>query len=215
MTNTNDHVDNKHPMPLSGLKPALACFLGLTILLAFAAGVIHYDIRIAVAGASESGPIEYMQELFLFLIVLMFAFHAWHNPAQRGFAVLVGAFFLCLLIREMNNLLHDISHGFWKYPTYLIAISAIAFSYIRRESTLTPLIAYSKHSSFGLMLAGMATLLVFSRLFGMSVLWQTALGDNYVRIAKNMAEEGTELLAYSLIFFSTFWFITVENIKKR
>ncbi|MDX1556111.1 MAG: hypothetical protein R3212_08800, partial [Xanthomonadales bacterium] len=42
-------------------------------------------------------------------------------------------------------------------------------------------------------------LLVFSRLFGRASFWQSVMGEDYLRVVKNIAEEGTELLGYGLI----------------
>ncbi len=54
-----------------------------------------------------------------------------------------------------------------------------------------------------LLVTGVMLLLVFSRLFGMGSFWHNVMGDDYVRAVKNIAEEGTELLAYCLIAFAS------------
>ena len=53
------------------------------------------------------------------------------------------------------------------------------------------------------MVMSILILLVHSRLFGMGILWKTILNDGYVNTVKNAMEEGTELLAYVLIFYAT------------
>lgn len=58
--------------------------------------------------------------------------------------------------------------------------------------------------------------LVFSRLAGMNYLWLTLLDDSYIRTIKNLAEEGTELLGYSLLAYSALGFgIEVHRLKKH
>ena len=49
----------------------------------------------------------------------------------------------------------------------------------------------------------MLIVLVFSRLFGMHQLWQHLMLDGYNRVVKNIAEEGTELLGYSICWLAS------------
>jgi hypothetical protein len=57
-------------------------------------------------------------------------------------------------------------------------------------------------------MVALALLLVYSRLFGMGVLWEQAMGANYVRDVKSIAEESTELMAYAMIWLAAlgYWF---------
>lgn len=81
---------------------------------------------------------------------------------------------------------------------------AIVFFLIwkNRLSFLAGMQLYLPTSACGLFMGGFLTTYVFSRLFGMQHLWRTALEDGYVKIAKTMAEESTELLGYALLLFS-------------
>ncbi|MCG7587258.1 hypothetical protein MHN01_16625, partial [Photobacterium sp. OFAV2-7] len=58
------------------------------------------------------------------------------------------------------------------------------------------------------------TLFVFARIYGMGDLWQGAMQENYLRSVKNLAEEGVELLAYSLIVFAAAWYCLPELFRK-
>ncbi|MBY5990689.1 transporter [Ferrimonas balearica] len=194
------------------MRPAVYRFLGLSLFLALAAGVIHFEVVALGSHVPESSLIEYMQESLLALIVGLFGALAYRRPDLRGFAVLVGGFFLCLLIRELDQLFDAIYHGAWKVPAYTVAFAAIYYAVKHRDSSAQPLVRYTQHQSFGLMLAGMALLMVFSRLFGMGVLWDTLMGEQYVRGVKSLAEEGTELAAYSLIFCAALWYV-LEQLK--
>ncbi|MGO2497498.1 MAG: hypothetical protein ACTH6I_05700 [Vibrio litoralis] len=53
----------------------------------------------------------------------------------------------------------------------------------------------------------MALLLVFSRLFGMGHFWQGILGPDYDRVIKRVVEEGLEVLAYVVIFYSAIGYL--------
>ncbi|EOW9564629.1 transporter, partial [Enterobacter hormaechei] len=47
-------------------------------------------------------------------------------------------------------------------------------------------------------LSGLLAVLVFSRLFGMQVLWHDILEHGYMRVVKNVVEEGSESFGYML-----------------
>jgi hypothetical protein len=50
-------------------------------------------------------------------------------------------------------------------------------------------------------LIGGLLLHVFSRIYGLPALWQSFMGDNYMRSVARLSEEGIELMAYTIIFF--------------
>ncbi|ELR67624.1 hypothetical protein C942_01554 [Photobacterium marinum] len=207
---TRNEVQPLHPLLTSTLF-----FFGLALLLATSAFVIHLDVVHNQSGIGENSLMEYLQEGYLLIVVALFATVGIKLRDQRGFAFLVSAFFSIVLIRELDSVFDQISHGFWKYPAWLMATMAIIYALSHKESSLQPLICYTKHRSFGLMLAGMATLLVFARIYGMSDLWQSIMQDSYIRPVKNLAEEGVELLAYSLVFFASTWYCLPELLKKK
>ncbi|MEJ2762385.1 hypothetical protein VV869_00055 [Photobacterium sp. MCCC 1A19761] len=213
----NTEPSQSRRIPAQTLNPMIlpaALFFTLALLLAASAVVIHLEVADLNAYAGENSLIEYLQETYLFLAGSLFAAVAFRRPSQRGFAVLASAFFYILMIRELDAVFDQISHGFWKYPAWLLATSAIIFAVRHKAVTLKPLIDYAQHRSFGLMLAGMATLLVFARLFGMGELWQALMQDAYMRPVKNLAEEGVELLAYSLIAFAAAWYCLPALMNK-
>jgi len=58
------------------------------------------------------------------------------------------------------------------------------------------------HRAFPIMCAGVAILLVYSRLYGMQTLWLAYAGEacSGLYSVKTLSEESTELLAYMMIF---------------
>ncbi len=60
------------------------------------------------------------------------------------------------------------------------------------------------HRAFPIMCAGVAILLVYSRLYGMQTLWLAYAGEacSGLYSVKTLSEESTELLAYMMIFTS-------------
>lgn len=207
---TSDEAQPLHPL----FKSALT-FLGLALLLAASAFVIRMDVIYNQSGIGENSLVEHLQETYMFIVAVLFAGVGLKQRYQRGFAVLVSAFFSIVFIRELDSVFDQISHGLWKYPAWLIATVAIINALSHKETTFKPLINYTKHRSFGMMLAGMATLLVFARIYGMGDLWQSIMQDDYIRPVKNLAEEGVELLAYSLVLFAAAWYCLPELVKKK
>ena len=57
---------------------------------------------------------------------------------------------------------------------------------------------YTRTPGYGMLISGLLAILVFSRLFGMQGLWQAILDDGYVRVVKNVVEEGSESFGYML-----------------
>ncbi|AJR08209.1 hypothetical protein C9J03_08535 [Photobacterium gaetbulicola] len=195
------------------LIKSVSLFFLLALLMALSAFTIHIDVLHIQNNVGENSWTELLQETYLFIASSLFAMVAIRQPQQRGFAILVSAFFGVMFIREMDSVLDQIVHGFWKYPAWLLASSAIGYAIMHRKTTVEPLMDYMKHNSFSLMLGAMVTLLVFSRIFGMGSLWQGIMQEHYVRGVKNLAEEGVELLAYSLILFTAAWYC-IPNLKR-
>ncbi|NAW65846.1 hypothetical protein CAG70_02855 [Photobacterium halotolerans] len=197
------------------LLTPVAMFMAVAVIAAIAAFIIKIEMLQLSGNLGENSLVEYTQELYLCLTSTLFFGVAMKQPAQKGFAVLVSAFFMVLLIRELDGLLDLIWHGFWKFPAAIVAVTGMFYAYKHPQTTQPALSRYSQHASFGLMLGGLATLLVFSRLFGMGEIWQAAMQDNYVREIKNLAEEGVELLGYSLILAAAIWYCLPYLVNKK
>lgn len=206
--NTQIKVRPLHPLIISTVY-----FLGLALLLAVSALVIRLEVTQVSGNIGENSLVEYLQESYLFIAGSLFTAVAVMRSEQRGFAFLASALFYTMLIRELDGLLDQINHGFWKYPAWLLATSAIGYASLNKKTLIEPLTKYVNHESYGLMLAGILILLVFSRIYGMGDVWQGIMKEGYMRSVKNLAEEGVELLAYSLIVFSAAWYCFSELLK--
>lgn len=172
--------------------------LAVALFFAGIVGLIYID-EIYNQNVRES-YVEFGQEALILLTTAIFTTFAVRK--RVGGLWLVAGFFGCMLIREFDGYLDLISHGAWKY--FALAFAGF-FSYqayrLGKENTLASLVAFMKTRAYTFIFIGLIIVLVFSRLFGMSELWQAALGDHFTRSVKNLAEEGTELLGYALIFW--------------
>lgn len=186
------------PTVLENLKKASFFLLLKLALTGLSFAMIWLDIAVYKTQILETSFTEVTQEVMLFLCAMLF----WLSPAAReekGFNVLAGGFFACLLTRELDGLMDPISHSAWCWPFTLIAAASIliAFNEKNRSATLVAIAAFTKGPTFGALTTGLCVL-VFSRVFGMGALWRLVLDDGYARLAKTTVEEGLELLAYSM-----------------
>jgi hypothetical protein len=180
------------------LKTASLGVLLRLVLVGVAFAMLWLDIAVYRTEILEVSFTEITQELMLFVCAMLF----WMAPGsapQRGFKILAGGFFACLLMRELDGLFDPISHSAWCWPFSLIALICIglAFRPANRADTFQALAAFTRTPAFGALSTGLAVL-VFSRIFGMGALWHLILDDGYARLAKTTVEEGIELLTYAM-----------------
>jgi len=160
---------------------------------------------------SEFGYVEPVQSVFLLTSAIILFYKARASVGLRQLAVCMAVVFCILLIRENDRALELVfPHGIWKYFAAIPAIIGIVYFRKNRKAVSRQLNFYSHTASFGVMLGGFAVL-VFSRLFGRTSYWQSVMGEEYIRVVKNAAEEGVELLALTLILLAVIEFASLSK----
>ena len=172
-------------------------FFIAAIIAASVVGCLYLDVTIH-RDLSEGSFVEFGQEVLLLITTVLFGTLA--IKTRQGGLWLVAGFFGCLFIRELDAYFDEIVHGAWKY----FALGVMFFSLFKAwrlgvENTFGTLAAFMKSRSFIFIFIGLLVVLVFSRLFGMGELWHAIMGDNFIRLVKNVVEEGCELWGYALI----------------
>ncbi|EGU37991.1 hypothetical protein VISP3789_16673 [Vibrio splendidus ATCC 33789] len=165
--------------------------------------VLRIDFVLLNGNVGEISVTEMLQQLLLIVSSGSFVYLARKRNEVKNAAVLISAFFAVLFIREMDFWFDKIAHGAWVFPAALVAGSAIFYAVKNGKRTIDQLALILASPHMNLLVTGVMLLLVFSRLFGMGSFWHNVMGDDYVRAVKNIAEEGTELLAYCLIAFAS------------
>ena len=188
------------------LLKRLALFLCAAVLIAITTGFIFLDILVFDNGISETSVTELGQETIVAMICLFFFVKAYQDSEQRGAFTLIMGFFLCILIRELDGVFDQIAHGSWVWFALTVTFISIAIAIREGKKTLKGLIHFITHPSHGMLVAGLLCILLFSRLFGMGILWSKLLGEDYNRTVKNMVEEGSELFGYTLCLISVIWY---------
>jgi hypothetical protein len=168
--------------------------------------VIWLDVAVFNDGVQEISATEFLQEVILLTISALFFLQAKKHPALRAGMILIGGFFSCMLIRELDALFDLIHYGSWVYFASLFAVYCIAWACISPKTSLRGLSAFLAHPACHYMVCGLVLILVFSRVFGMNIIWRAVMQGEYVRTVKNIVEEGTELMGYLLCLGSALAF---------
>lgn len=160
----------------------------------------------------EESVVEYCQNIFLIILSSLFFKQAYRYPEARSGFLLMGFFFLTMLIREMDNIFDQlIYHGSWSLLAAPLGTFAIVYALLNKNETLNALTDFTQSKEFYSFIIGLLTVLIISRLIGMSWLWRSIFYYTYPRIVKNIAEEYTELLGYSIMCFSCIKYIRIKT----
>ncbi|MDQ1212925.1 hypothetical protein [Pantoea anthophila] len=181
----------------------IAVFLLAALFLALTIAPVYIDVAWMNDALHETSLTETTQEGMLATIAALFFITARRRPDQRGALTLVAGFYACMLIRELDFVFDAIQHGSWVWFALAVTAGSLAVALRTPKKTVQALAALLQHRSWPVMASGFLVVLVFSRLFGVHVLWQHLMLGDYNRVVKNMAEEGTELLGYSLCWLAS------------
>lgn len=194
-------------MYLSFFVKHIISTLFLIVLAALVILAIYLDVSWLDNGIKEDSLTEISQEIILTIIVALYLWQAAKDRNRRSAMTLIAGFFFCMLIREMDFLFDMLAHGSWVW--FALAAAAVSIGYNARNASgaVAQMVQFMRHPAYGMMLSGLLCVLIFSRLFGMSHLWQAIMQEGFNRIVKNMVEEGVELFGYMLCFASTIWYV--------
>ena len=152
---------------------------------------------------SEASLTEKLQIVFSGICCLLFLMTARMSQKLRPVAVILAALTAMMLIRESDAFL-DINafDGAWQTLVFFVMI-ATAIYLKKQPDPINPSVeAFSRLPSAGMLMSGFLVTFVFSRLFGRRSFWEAVMGEGYLRVVKNIVEEGTELVGYSLILIA-------------
>ncbi|MDX1380531.1 MAG: hypothetical protein R3233_05395 [Xanthomonadales bacterium] len=188
------------------------CFTYLLVVAALAEGLRLEAVALDKTRVySEFGYTEWAQTAILVMVVGLLAWRAVRHAPVRELAVCMALFFGILLIRENDQTFElFLPHGSWKFFAAVVFLALITYFARHRTVVLGQLRAFAQSVSFGVMLCGFVVL-VFSRLFGRTHYWQEVMEDNYIRLVKNAAQEGVELLAQGLFLIAVVEFVIMRG----
>ncbi|BFM49223.1 hypothetical protein [Marinomonas sp. THO17] len=158
---------------------------------------------LSAAQYSEQSLTEHMQDMLSFLSCILFLYVSRRDKSMKIAATLLAALMAMMFVRESDSLLDQyVFDGAWQSIVLVIIACVFVFLWGRFNTLYPALKHYANQACFGTFLAGLVTLLGFSRLMGRGSFWEAVMGDVYMRVVKNIVEEGIETLGYTLIFIS-------------
>ncbi|MEH9126582.1 transporter [Klebsiella pneumoniae] len=172
------------------LLRSLLFFFGAAVAAALAVLCLWVDIRVFGNDIPEVSLTEVVQESVLAVIVLVHLLLARKYAHLRYSNILIGGFFLAMLIRELDGLFDLLSHGSWVWFALLATAGSLLLPLRHLRQTLSQLAEYTRTPYYGMM-------------FGMHGLWYAVLEENYARVVKNTVEEGSESFGYMLCLTAT------------
>lgn len=144
-------------------------------------------------------------QLLMLAITIGSFYHLASIKGETNYAaVLIAGFFSVLMLREMDVWFDMIAHGSWVVPAIAVTATACYIAYKGGNQTIEQMAQLLNTRYMPILVTGLVILLVFTRLYGMGSFWHAVMGDHYMREIKNLSEEATELMAYSIIAFAAF-----------
>lgn len=149
----------------------------------------------------ESGMIELAQLGLLISAICILGWKAKHHSLR---ALVVPLMFLlgAMLTRELDAALDLLVHGFWKYPAWALACTALVLLVRRHDDAVRALDRIRYRRTVGLFASAAFVILIQSRLLGRQAVWESALGEHYHRNFPRLVEEFTELVGYGLLLLA-------------
>ena len=179
-------------------------FIIISLLSAGVITTINIDYFVLKNNLSERSLTELFQQLLLLASVGIFIWSATKVEESRTLFILVAGFFACMFLRELDYYFDMIVHGFWLYPTLLLASLVIMYSVNNSTYLLSSVRDFSQTNAYFNILVGLVIIMIFSRLFGSGTLWKEVMNDDYNHIYKTIIQEGLELFGYVFLFIGSF-----------
>ena len=169
-----------------------------------------------LAQYNEHTLTEHMQDILTLLSSLLFLYAARLDDKLKVASTLLAGLLAMMFVRESDSLLdHNVYDGAWETLVMFIGIALVIFLRGKFSTIYSSLKAYSETSCYGTFLAGLVVILAFSRIMGRGSFWTSVMGENYMRVVKNIVEEGTETLGYTLILISAIELILICRKRRQ
>lgn len=194
-------------------KELVLPFVIISLISAGIVAIIRIDFFILENNLIETSLTEYFQLILLFTSIGIYAWSANKIKESQVLYLLTAGFFGCMFLRELDYYFDMVFHGFWLYPTLLLAITLLIYGIKNRYLLKNSAQKFSRTSAYCNILVGLVIILVFSRLYGSGTLWRDIMDDNYHHIYKTVIQEPLELFGYLFIFIGSLY--QYKMVKKN
>ena len=179
---------------LGGFRLAFAICLSWSV-------AFYLDVAVLGMRCAENAPVEWLQFALIAASGAMMAARAVRVSRGRAAFILASAFFFDMAIREQDALLDVLLwHGGWAWIVGIVTAVAFMLALRCRETLKEGLGEIRSSGRFLFLAAGLAVILVVSRIMGMKHVWMHLGDPAQLCKAKRVVEEGLELFGYMLIF---------------
>lgn len=148
----------------------------------------------------EASLVEYLESSFLLLVAILFYIGSRVSGHWRGLCIALTFAAAVAAVREQDSFFdHNVFDGAWQLVAAALLVWAASILWRYPGSLADEASSFANSRGAGLLMAGFVTVFVFSRIVGMQTFWRNVMGDRYLRVVKNIVEEGIELFGYSLL----------------
>lgn len=180
---------------------------GLTQLELSSPGSLKLHVLVSdtdVYGTSELSPVEIIQAIILLTCGVIMAWVARYCPSQRPLAFVLGGMALAFLIRELDYFFDRyIIDNLWQVPMAIVGALLIVYVWRHTKRLQIALARIWPSPGLTLLFSGAVILFAFAPLVGHEPLWQSIIGERYLRVTKLAIEEFIELIGYFLWIIGT------------
>lgn len=194
------------------VREFLRYMLLVTTVILFTLLTVTTDVLIFKDSIGEKSVTEISQSVLLFFTASRYFMAASKSTKYHNIFTLLGSFFLVLLIRENDYWFDYIDHGIWIYPAMMVILFSVVSFLKDFKNNLHQSISLLCNPNMYSLMTSILMLIIFTRLVGVGDFWKSVMSENYVRLVKNIFEEGGELLCYYLI--ALFSYLLTKNNSK-
>ena len=160
----------------------------------------------------EASLTEYAQEFLLLLIIAISVYSILKYRLYRTIHLSLAAVAAVSLIREFNNFAYTYLFPYaWQVGVLLVLIPFLIFLYQNFRQAKQEFISVNNSYAFAILLMGLLVLHVFSRLYGLHLIWENLMGEQFLYAVVRASEESIELLGYSIFFIGVVEFYVLTK----
>lgn len=189
---------------------ALTTFLLARLEISFP-GSLKLDMHVNpgdLVGTSEFSPIEFVQSLILTVCGLSLCWVSVYCHSQRTIGILFSGLALIFLLHELDYFLDRyVIVNSWRVMIAIVAALIIVYCYRHWRRFRIAWFRVWPSPGLTMYFAGAIVVFAFTPFVSQETLWQSLLGDHYLRVASVAAGEFSELVGYLLWLIGTFEYV--------
>ncbi len=203
---TMDHtLIGKHPIASSIFRSVVYVTITAGVLQGILYATQHIDPELFFA---ENGIMEWFQLAFLISSAALLKLASIQMQELRQGFHMLALLPITASVRELDHILDVyVFDGAWQILVSTLILYSFTFAWRNYQALRQQILYIFSFPQTGLLVSGFITVMVFSRLLGQQLFWQSVLQDDYLRLVGRVVEEGCELFGYLLLLFGCIEFV--------